>query len=405
MTTATAARWMGVGHSGDADALAAGRQAASTAVAGRSPALLMVYASTGYDLDRLLDGVRSCAAADTVIAGCTTLGEVAAGRPDPMASGVVVAAAGGPGLHVSARVGRNVSDRRREAGAEAAGSVTGLAESAGSAAGSAVERICLLLCDGLVGEQHEVVRGAYGVLGAAVPLVGGCSGDDLTYSRTHQFHGDGKGVEILTDSVVGVGLASEGGFGVGIAHGWRKVGEPVVVSSSSGGRLYEFDGRPALDAYLGWIGADRSLLEDPKAFRARAFGSPLGMSRRTGEDIRVVHDGDPADGSLLCLADVPQGALAWLMEPDDEAMVEAGAVSCAQAIGNLGGADPVGLMVFDCGARKVMLDAPGIRRELDAVAGVAGDVPFGGFYTYGEIARTQGSRGMHHLTVVTLALA
>ncbi len=32
-------------------------------------------------------------------------------------------------------------------------------------------------------------------------------------------------------------------------------------------------------------------------------------------------------------------------------------------------------------------------------------VPFGGFYTYGEIARTQGSRGMHHLTVVTLALA
>ncbi len=67
------------------------------------------------------------------------------------------------------------------------------------------------------------------------------------------------------------------------------------------------------------------------------------MSRRTGEDIRVVHDGDPNDGSLLCLADVPQGALAWLMEPDDEAMVDAAAASCAQAIGNLDGADPVGL--------------------------------------------------------------
>ena len=35
---------------------------------------------------------------------------------------------------------------------------------------------------------------------------------------------------------------------------------------------------------------------------------------------------------------------------------------------------------------------------------VAG-APFGGFYTYGEIGRTHGSRGMHHLTVVTLALA
>jgi hypothetical protein len=390
------ARWMGVGHSGDADAATAGGRAAAQAVAGRKPALLMVYASTGYDLERLLDAVRGYAAEGTVIAGCTTLGEVVAGRPDPMASGAVVVALGGAGLQVQAQVGRGVSGRRREAGAEAAASVTGLA---------GPNRICLLLCDGLVGEQHEVVRGAYGVLGAAVPLVGGCAGDDLTYTRTHQFVGDGAGVEILTDAVVGVGIGSTGAFGAGIAHGWRKVGEPVVVTSSSGGRLFELDGRPALDAYLEWIGEDRSLLEDPKAFRTRAFGSPLGMSRRTGEDIRVVHDGDLRDGSLLCLADVPQGALAWLMEPDDEALVQAGAAACAQAIENLDGAEPVGVLVFDCGARKVMLDQSGVRRELAAMADVAGAVPFGGFYTYGEIARTQGARGMHHLTVVTLALA
>jgi hypothetical protein len=387
---------MGVGHSGDADALTAGTQAAQQAVAGRLPALLMVYASTGYDLERLLDGVRSHADGGTVIVGCTTLGEVVAGRPDPMASGVVVTALGGPGLQIRAQVGRDVSARRREAGAEAAGSVAGL---------DAPNRICLLLCDGLVGEQHEVVRGAYGVLGAEVPLVGGCAGDDLTYTRTYQFIGDRAGVEILSDAVVGVGVGSAGALGVGIAHGWRKVGEPVIVTSSSGGRLFHLDGRPALDAYLEWIGADRGLLEDIKAFRARVFSSPLGMSRRTGEDIRVVHDGDLRDGSLLCLADVPQGALAWMMEPDDEALIHAGAAACAQAIDNLDGADPVGLLVFDCGARKVMLGAAGVEREIAAMAEAGRGVPFGGFYTYGEIARTQGSRGMHHLTVVTLALA
>jgi hypothetical protein len=396
MGSGTASRWMGVGHSGDADAATAGKGAAAQATAGREPALLMVYASTAYDLDRLLDGVRAYATEHTVVAGCTTLGEVVAGRPDPMTSGVVVMALGGSGLQVRARVGRGVSERRREAGAEAAASVIDLA---------GPNRVCLLLCDGLVGEQHEVVRGAYGVLGATVLLVGGCAGDELTYTRTHQFLGDHAGVEILTDAVIGVGLASTGALGAGIAHGWRKVGEPVVVTSSSGGRLFELDGRPALDAYLELIGEDRSLLEDLKAFRARAFGSPLGMSRRAGEDIRVVHDGDPLDGSLLCLADVPQGALAWLMEPDDEAMVQAAAASCTQAVENLGGAEPVGVMVFDCGARKVMLDEPGVRRELAMVAETVGDVPFGGFYTYGEIARTHGARGMHHLTVVTLALA
>jgi hypothetical protein len=243
------------------------------------------------------------------------------------------------------------------------------------------------------------------VLGAAVPLVGGCAGDDLVYSRTNQFIGDRDGVEVLTDAAVGVGIGSPEVLGIGIAHGWRKMGDPMVVTRSSGGRLFELDGGPALDAYLDRMGADRSLLEDVKTFRSTAFGSPLGMSRRTGEDIRVVHDADLADGSLVCLADVPQGALAWIMEADNDSMIDAGAASCTQALANLGGAAPAGLLVFDCGARKVMLGPDGVKQEVLAMAAVAGPAPMAGFYTYGEIARTQGSRGMHHLTVVTLALA
>jgi hypothetical protein len=396
MSEPTAERWVSTGHSAHADARTAGTEAAAQAVAEGAPALLMVYTSPGYDLERLLDGVRGHAAADTVIVGCTTLGQVTADHPDPAGDGVVVAALGGPDLQVRASVGRDVSARRREAGAEAAGSVAGL---------TSPHRVCMILCDGLVGEQHEVVRGAYGVLGATVPLVGGCAGDDLVYSRTNQFIGDRDGVAVLTDAVVGVGIGSAQALGIGIAHGWRKVGDPMVVTRSSGGRLFELDGGPALDAYLDRIGADRSLLSDAKTFRSTAFGSPLGMSRRTGEDIRVVHDGDLDDGSLVCLADVPQGALAWIMEADDDSMIDAGAASCAQALENLGGAAPAGLLVFDCGARKVMLGPDGVKQEVLAMAAVAGQAPMAGFYTYGEIARTQGSRGMHHLTVVTLALA
>ena len=33
------------------------------------------------------------------------------------------------------------------------------------------------------------------------------------------------------------------------------------------------------------------------------------------------------------------------------------------------------------------------------------DAPFAGFYTTGEIARVRGASGLHHLTMVTLALA
>ncbi|HET9517181.1 MAG TPA: FIST N-terminal domain-containing protein, partial [Actinoplanes sp.] len=355
-----------------------------------------VYSSPGYDLQRLLDGVRAQAVAGTAIVGCTTLGEVVPAAADPTADGVVVVALGGPGFEIRTAVGRDVSTRRREAGMDAVAGLAGL---------TSAYRAGVLLCDGLVGEQHEVVRGAYAVVGAVVPLVGGCAGDDLSYSRTHQFFGDRDGVEVLTDAVVGVGLGSDAKLGIGISHGWQKVGEPMIVTRSSGGRLYELDGDPALDVYLARIGADRSIFEDLKAFRPVAFGSPLGLSRRTGEDIRVVHDGDTTDGSLLCLADIPQGALAWVMGAEDASMIKAGADSCEQAIRHLDGADPAGVLVFDCGARKVMLGPDGIRREIDAMASVTAGAPMAGFYTYGEFARTHGARGMHHLTVVTLAFA
>jgi hypothetical protein len=389
-------RWMGVGHSKEEDAATAGARAAAEATAGRAAALLLVYCSIGADLPRLLDGVRDQAVDGTVIVGCTTLGQIVGPPCGSASEGVVVAALGGSGLEVRARVGRNVSARRREAGGEAAAGISELTRE---------HRVCLLLCDGLVGEQHEVVRGAYSVLGATVPLVGGCAGDDLTYSLTHQFIGDRSRVEILSDAVVGVALGSDAKLGIGIAHGWRKVGEPMIVTSSNGGRLFQLDDLPALDGYLSRIGADRSLMDDIKAFRHAAFTRPLGLSRRTGEDIRVVHAGDLGDGSLLCLADVPQGALAWLMEVDDESLIAAGALSCAEAVDSLDGQPPVGVLVFDCGARKIMLGEDGMRREVAAMADAACGAPLAGFYTYGEIARTHGARGMHHLTIVTLALA
>src|SRR6266511_5300995 len=94
---------------------------------------------------------------------------------------------------------------------------------------------------------------------------------------------------------------------------------------------------------------------------------------------------------ILCLADVPKGALAWLMETDTEALIAGAKESLTQAVTELGGADPIGLLTFDCGARKVMLGADGMRQEVAAMTSVIGDAPFGGFYTYGEIARTNGA--------------
>jgi hypothetical protein len=387
-------RWYGVGHSVAPDATVAGTEAVVAALAGRDAALVLVFCSVGYDLTALLEAVRANVGAGTAIAGCSTLGQVA--LPVPSNDGVFVAALGGTGFQVSTRVGRDASQRRREAGGDAAECIADI---------SLPNQVVMLLVDGVAGQQHEIVRGAYSVVGADVPLVGGCAGDELTYSRTYQFHGTGEAVEVLSDAVVGIALGSEAALGIGIAHGWRKRGDAMIVTSSSEGHLYQLDNEPALDVYLRRVGGTYADLDDPDAFRKSAFKRPLGLSRRSGEDIRVLHGGDVTDGSLTCLADVPQGALAWLMESDDESLLDGAVDSCTQAVEELGGVEPIGVLIFDCGARKVMLGPDGTPLETAAISKIVGDVPFGGFYTYGEVARTRGARGMHHLTFVSLAFA
>jgi len=405
-------RWVGVGSSIDTDAGRAGSRAAGDALAGRRAELVLVFCTAGLDAAQVLAGICSVTHDETRVVGATTMGEIAPARPDaphagpgtPAVPGVTVVALGGPGFRISTAVARDASAHRRESGCEAAGALTAV---------DLPHRAMLLIADGLTREQHEIVRGAHTTAGAKVPIVGGCSADLAEYRITHQFHGTGAGVEILRDSVVGVAIGSTAPLGVGIAHGWRKTGDAMLVTSSEGGTVFELDGEPAARVYLSRVdhgGLDyddvRTLAaSDPAAMRELLFTRPLGLSRRSGEDLRVVHDIDFERGTVACLADVPQGALAWTMVTDADALIEAAADSCRSSIEALGGADPLGFLVFDCGARMATLGPENLIAEQGAMAKLASDRPFGGFYTFGEIGRMHGARGMHHLTVVTLALA
>jgi hypothetical protein len=382
------------------DARRAGAEAAAAALRERPAKLLIVFSSILYDSAEVLAGICSVTPDDVRIVGGTSMGEIADGGPGVGQIGVepavVAVALGGRGFTVSTSVVRQASADRRGAGATAAATMTGV---------DAPHRALLMIVDGLTRGQHELVRGAYSVLGASVPMVGGCSADNQQYVLTNQFHGTGAAVERLVDSIVAIGLGSDAPIGIGIAHGWAKHGDPMVVTSSDGGEVFLIDDEPALDVYLRRIGAGRSLIDDADAFRAAAFDHPLGMSRRSSEDIRVVHSADRDRGSLLCLADVPQGALVWTMTTQADALVAAAGRSCGMAVDGLGGQPPLGVVVFDCGARKLKLGQDKLCAEQAAIATAAAGAPFAGFYTFGEIARTRGSRGMHHLTVVSLALA
>ena len=381
-------RWFGVGFA--AGARGAGARAVDAAVVHDDPKLLIVFCSQAQDLRQLLRQIRE-RARDVPLIGCTTAGQIAAAGPSD--AGVVVAALGGMGFAVRTAVAPGASKNLREAGAHVARSLPDRAD--------LPHKVLLLLSDGLAGDQQEIVRGAHGVLGAAVPLVGGCAGDDLKMSRTFQFYDD----RVLTDSVVAAGIASNAPLGIGVRHGWRRVGEPMLVTSSRSNRVYTLDDQPALDAYLKRLGVAEPAHRDQEGLARLALTHPLGLSRSNGEDqVRFISGGSFGERSLFCLAEVPQGALVWIMEGDARSVLEATDAACGDSLAALGGRPPVGLIAFDCIARRAVLGEDGIKREIGRLASIALGAPVAGFYTYGEIARTHGVRGFHNQTLALLSI-
>jgi hypothetical protein len=384
----TTTRWVAVGSSCASDAAAAAREAVGDALSGDAPALLVLFSSPRYDLQVVAQTARELTGPGVEIVGCTTAGEIAGERAG---SGSLVAIAlGGAGITVRTAVGA-LADGPRAAG---------MAAASGMDAIDSPHRAMLLLVDGLGGGRGEIVRGAYGVTGAGVPLVGGAAGDDLRMRQTHQLHGD----RVLTGAVVGVAIGSDAPIGVGVGHGWRRVGEPIVVTESTGSLLVRLDDEPALDHYLRRVGAPPEAFHDPQRWQTLSLSHPLGLPRPGGEEVRAILGADYPTRSLVC-GDVPQGTLLWVMAGDASTVMQGTDDACRDALSMLGGHEPVGLVAFDCAARRALLGADGIAEEARRIAAWAPGVPLGGFYTYGEIARTSGSRGVHNATLVMLAVA
>jgi hypothetical protein len=384
------ARWFAVGRASGTDARRAGEEAAAQALERDDAKLLVVFCSDSFDLHELLAGINGRSGRVPLI-GCSTAGEISTGGPDD--TSVVISAFGGD-FSVATAANTGASAHLYEAGANAAACV--------ETVGDRPERILIMLTDGLAGDQQQIVRGAYSVVGAGVRLVGGCAGDDLKMQATFQLHGN----EVLTDAVVAAAVSSDAPFGIGVRHGWRRRGEPMLITRSSNNRVHTIENQPALDVYLDRLDAPEEARSDASSFTRFAQTHPLGLKARAGEErVRFIGDADFGDRSLGCIAEVPQGGLAWFMEGDDQSVLAATDAACVDALAPLGERAPLGVVAFDCIARRGILGDEGIQTEIARIAENAGGAPVAGFYTYGEIARTHGVSGFHNQTLVVLAVS
>src|SRR5262249_16043732 len=216
--------------------------------------------------------------------------------PGPeLTSGVVVVCGGGDFV-VTTTCASGLHERPRAVGEELATALLPLPETR--------YRVVIMLTDALAGDQQEMIRGAYGVLGATVPLIGGGAGDNMRMVTSRQLY---RG-QIMQDAVVAACIGSDSPVGLAIRHAWPPQAHAMVAAGSVGNDLHTLDDRPALDIYLDRHEAPTGVEADPAAFAEFALARPLAVTRRGDVAVRQVLGANPDARSLICAGPVPKGA-------------------------------------------------------------------------------------------------
>ncbi len=396
----TVERWFSVGASKCTNSQLAVREAVTHALqsaADPTSAKLAIVFTSGEHCNTALTGQLDELLPGVMVVGCSTAGEIAvAGQTaDASDANVVIALLGGNSLRIKTTFGSMREPALLRESAAVAAQIVDAVEDCDY-------QTLLSLTDGLSrSDQCDVVRGAYETAGATIPLVGGCAGDNMLMRQTFQLHGR----DVLTDSFVMAAIGSDSPIGVGVAHGWRSVGNPMFVTAVDGTQVLELDNRPALDVYLERLGQDPALGEDADAFTSFAVTHPLALVRRRGDEIRWVNGLDMDRRSLKCNVEMQRNTQVWLTEGDCKSTVDAVSVACAQAIDQLHDHQPIGAIAFDCAARRAVLGETGLANEVAEISRNLGGVPVAGFYTYGEFARVRGPNGFHNQTLVMLVFS
>lgn len=393
----------GVGISQGTNAYIVGANACQDALdrlGNKEPNALIVFSSSKYDQEKMLQGVRSVSPLGTLV-GCSTAGEITNEGPAKRHS-VVIMALTSPDISFFAGVGENIADGPRLAGKVAADAVKKQVPNGKLDA-------FLMLPDVLAGNGAEIVRGVLESLGKHFPVVGGAAGDDFEFKKTFQYL-DGK---VYSGSVIGLGLSGSFKLGIGVKHGWIPVGTPKKVTKSHGSILHELDGMPAIKIYEDYFGAERASELRTETLAKLAITYPLGM-RVEGSEELLIRDPITVDqqGSITCAAEIPQGSEIRLMIGSRDEAVKVAKVAAESALAQLEGSKPKAIIIFNCIARsKLFGERSG--EEIDAIQEALGrDVPLIGFYTYGEQAPLGGEvRNMskcnpafHNETVVICVL-
>jgi hypothetical protein len=245
--------------------------------------------------------------------------------------------------------------------------------------GSAGARTMAVFVDGFSSRITPFINSLFDTFGLEINYIGGGAGSLAPGRKPCLFSDSG----MLGDGAV-MALV-ETASGVGVAHGWQALGEPMQATETDGNTLKTIDFKPAFEVYSGIVTRNTGVPFEKDGFFKTSRRFPFGIARMNKE--MIVRD--PLmlkpDGSLICAGEIPQDSYISIMTGDEKTLMDAAESAAKAAAAALPGGKPGAFLLMDCISRLMFLEDR-FKEELARMAPAG--CPSAGACTIGEIANS-----------------
>lgn len=238
-------------------------------------------------------------------------------------------------------------------------------------------RSVFVLAAGLAVNGTQLAKAFNASLPEDVTVTGGLAGDGADFEKTWVIENDVP----VSNRITAVGFyGPQVRVGFGCQGGWDTFGPERRVTKSEGSKLFELDGKPALDVYKRYLG---NLAE---GLPGTGLLFPLSIQPKANEPelVRTILAVDHEENSMTFAGDIPEGSVARLMRSNLDRVIE-GAANASSALLDVHHGDVLSLAI-SCVGRRLILQ----HRTDEEIEGVLSNLPVGtqqvGFYSYGELA-------------------
>jgi hypothetical protein len=390
----------------------AGREAAEQALQKAGivkPDFVLMFGSIGYDQPTLLRAVRETTGG-APLSGCSVEGTIAAEDADESNFSVVVTAISSDELQWTNGLATGLSADPRAVGRRVAQEL--LPHLSADNIGLFVfpDGISVTVNSFFTANFDDFFAGLEGNLPSErfLPLWGGGAGNDFNLrAPTYQYCDD----EVVSDGVSYALLSGKAQAGWAISHGCIPIGGERKVTRSKGHVIYEIDGKPAVEVLKEYLPDTHDITDDRDWMRyaitlALSFKAP---SHIKDEEyvVRGIPSVNLSEGSITVQTDVSEGTSLWFSSRDKEKISNGLDRMARQIKEQLGGDQPKLVLHFDCASRGKMMfrDQEKLQILKRFRQSVDPDVPWAGFYAYGEIGPVEEHNDRNLYTAVTLALS